>query len=66
MVSSNLVVPSSPPHSSGTGGGSTAADQGDSDLSEVDGSNVVASVGQAEYINGSNLTASGSGLPQVS
>ena len=66
MGSGNLVVPSGPPHSSSTGGGSRAVDRGDSDLSRVDRSNVVASVGQTEDRNGSNLSASGSGLPQVS
>ena len=34
-----------------TGGGSRAADRGDSDLSRVEGSNVVASVGQTEDRN---------------
>ena len=64
--SHNLVAPPGPPHSSSTGGGSTAAGHGDSDLSGVDRSNVVASAGQTEDKIGSNLSASSSRLPQVS
>ena len=55
----------SPSHSSSTGEGLTAADHGDSDLSGVDRSNVVASAGQTEDRIGSNSPASSRGLPQV-
>ena len=41
LRSSNLVVPPSPPHSSSSRGGFRATDQGNSDLSGVDRSNVV-------------------------
>ena len=44
LGSSDLDALHSPPHSSCTGGGSTAADLGNSDLSGVYRSNVVASV----------------------
>ena len=43
LGSHNLVVPPGLSHSSSTGEGLTAADHGDSDLSGVDRSNVVAS-----------------------
>ena len=66
MGSCNLIVPPSPSLSSSTGEGLTAADHGDSDLSRVDRSNVVASADQTGDRNGSNPSASGSGLPQVS
>ena len=61
-----MIVPPSPSLSSSTGEGLTAADHGDSDLSGVDRSNVVASAGQTEDRIGSNPSASSSGLPQVS
>ena len=64
--SGNLVVPPGPSHSSGSGEGSGTADHGDSDLSGVERSNVVASVGRTEIRIGSNLSASIRGLPQVS
>ena len=60
-----MVVPPCPSHSSSTGEGFTAADHGNSDLSRVDRSNVVASAGQTEDRNGSNPSASSSRLPQV-
>ena len=60
LGSSNLVIPPGPSHSSSTRGGSKAADLGNSDLSRVEGSNMVASVGRTEDINGSNPSASGS------
>ena len=44
LGSRNLDIPPVPPHSSSTGGGSRAADNGDSDLSGVEGRNMVASV----------------------
>ena len=46
--------------------GSTAADWGDSDLLGVEWNNLVASVGQAEDGNGSNLSAKCYEIPQVS
>ena len=55
-----------PSHSSSIGEGLTAADHGNSDLSRVDRSNMVASAGQTANINGSNPSARSSGLPQVS
>ena len=54
------LFPPVPPHSSTIGGGPRTADRGDSDLCGVGGSNLVASVGRTEDINGSNLSASGS------
>ena len=45
MASSNLDVLPSPPQPSRIGGGSIAADRGNSDLSRVDRGNVVALVG---------------------
>ena len=48
LGSSNLVIPPGPSHSSSIGEGSRAADSGNSDLSGVEGSNVVASVGRTE------------------
>ena len=60
LGSCNLIIPPGPSLSSSTGEGLTAADHGDSDPSGVDRSNVVASAGQTEDINGSNLSASGS------
>ena len=65
MGSHDLVVLPGPFYSSGTEKGLTAADHSDSDLSGVDGSNVVASAGQTEDRIGSNWSASGRGLPQV-
>ena len=65
MGSHNLVVPPGPSHSSSTGEGLTVADHGDSDLSRVDRSNMVASAGQTEDRIGSNLSASSSGLPPL-
>ena len=61
--SNNLVIPPGAPQSSCTGGGFTAADRGNSDISGVGLSNVVASLGQTEDIICSNPAASGSGLP---
>ena len=66
MGSCNLIVPPSPSLSSSTGEGLTAADHGDSDLSGVDRSNVVASVGCTENQDGSNPITMCSGLPQLS
>ena len=66
LGSDNLVVSPGPPHSSSTGGGSRAAGHGNFDLSGVDRSSMVASAGQTEDRNGSNPSASCSGLPQVS
>ena len=66
ITTGNQVIPPGPLHSSSTGGGSRVADQGDSDLSRVEGSNVVASVGQTQDRNGFILSASGSRLPWVS
>ena len=63
---SSLVVPPGPTHSSCTGQVYRGTDQGDSNLSGVDRSKVVASAGQTEDRNGSNPSASGSRLPQVS
>ena len=65
MGSHNLVAPSSPSHSSSTEEGLTVADYGNPDLPGVDRSNMVASAGQTEDRNGSDLSASGSKLPQV-
>ena len=48
LGSNNLAFPSGPSLSSGTGEGFRAADQGNSDLSGVEGSYMVASVGRAE------------------
>jgi len=61
-----LVIPPGPPHSSTIRGGSRATDQGYFDLFGMGGSNVVASADQTEDRYGSNLSASCSGLPQVS
>ena len=66
LGSSNLVIPPGPSQSSSSRGGLRTRDQGNSDLSRVEGSNVVASAGQTEDRNGSNLTSCSSGLRQVS
>ena len=59
LGSGNKVIPLVPLIFSSTGGSSRAADQGDSDLYGVGGSNVVASVGLTKDRNGSNLSVSG-------
>ena len=66
MASSNLDVLPSPPQPSRIGGGSIAADRGNSDLSRVDRGNVVALVGYTKNKIGSNPIANSSILPQVS
>ena len=60
------LFPPVPPHSSTIGGGPRTADRGDSDLCGVGGSNLVASAGRTEDINGCNPSASSGGLLQVS
>ena len=61
-----MAIPTGPPHSSSIGGGPRTTDLGNSGLSGMGGSNVVASVGKTEDKNGSNPSFSSGGLPQVS
>ena len=65
MGSSHLAIPPSSSTSSSSGEGSGAADQGDSDLSGEEGSEVVASTAQVEDRMPPDPTAKSSGLPSV-